>query len=356
MDPEVLTRLLSFLHHIENEYAFINTRVDLDDLWNFFFSSGFIYPEKYSYLQDQREDIKRTYEEIYENNPGIGRYFVYQKNGNILGHIAMIRAYEDTWLLHHHAAGPRNCHNAGIHVLKQASNFAHSCQRIQSMHMEYLMCYYRPDNRFPSRVFGKVAEDIADPGSCSIDTFAYFYTDGGVGPENLPAGWTLAPASAADLNNFVSSYRRKSGGLMPEALQLGRGNGLELSLTRDYARSGLTRQIEYFAVKKHGGLQAILMQDISPAGLNLSELTNCIKVFITDHREITKSVLFHCLRSLAASYKHQPTAVLLFPEEAAEQLHIGIEKSYNLWVISVNSSDVYFKLLNGMFRSQGACA
>ena len=40
-------RLLSLLHQAHDKRFYLCSTVDLDELWHFFFETGFIYPEKY---------------------------------------------------------------------------------------------------------------------------------------------------------------------------------------------------------------------------------------------------------------------------------------------------------------------
>ncbi len=351
MHPEALTRLLSFIHQTGEQNSFINTKVDMGDLWNFFFNSGFIYPEKYAYLQKHGREIKETYKKLYCENPGIGRYFVYMKNGKILGHMAMVRSYENTWLLHHHAAAPAGGGNAGIHVLKQANNFANSCYRIHSMHMDYIICYFRPENKFPLRVFGKVTEEMNDPKSCSIDTFSYYHLVKGRNGSAGPPDWDFGPSTSSDLSNLKSFYDQISGGLMMKSLNIPPTGGEIPTLAGEYQKSGLQREISFFSLKKDGRLKAVFMADISPLGLNLSELTNCVKVFVIDHTGMTKDLLHHYCSELSGLYDQEELPVLLFPDSAAERLSVGVEKKYNLWAVSVEASDEYFKEVEKLFRS-----
>ena len=168
-------RLLSLLQQAENKNSYICNQVDLDALWDFFFESGFIYPDKYEYIQKNKKQIKDTYEKLYRHNPDIARHFIYQDKGRILGHMAMIRFFENSWLIHHHAARKLALNRAGLIVLNQIGNFTYDSYRLYSLHMDFLMCYYRPENKFPNRVFGGAARRINNPKGCSLDTFAYFH-------------------------------------------------------------------------------------------------------------------------------------------------------------------------------------
>ena len=68
--------------------------MDVDQLWEFLFESGFIYPKKYDLVQTYRQTMKETYRKLYHDNPEIIAQMTYQRNGQIYGHVSMIRSYE----------------------------------------------------------------------------------------------------------------------------------------------------------------------------------------------------------------------------------------------------------------------
>jgi hypothetical protein len=63
--------------------------------------------------------------------------------------------------------------NAGLVVLNQIGRYINDFSWMHSTHMQYVMCYYRPENKFPNRVFGGFANYLKNPGQCSIDELAY---------------------------------------------------------------------------------------------------------------------------------------------------------------------------------------
>ena len=75
MDCNDHMRLLSLLHQAENQNLYICNEVDLDELWTFFFKTGFIYPQKYISIHDNKDRIKNTYKHLYTTNSNISRYF-----------------------------------------------------------------------------------------------------------------------------------------------------------------------------------------------------------------------------------------------------------------------------------------
>ncbi len=221
MDIQDHLKLIALLHQTKNKNSYICNHVDLDALWNFFFETGFIYPDKYAVIQKNKKQIKETYAKIYTRNPHIARHFIYQDKGTIYGHMAMIRFYESAWMIHHHAARKSSANKAGLIVLDQIGRMINDSHRLYSLHMDYMICYYRPDNKFPSRVFGGAAKSIKDPKGCSLDGFAYFHFNNRIrSTPDLPDGWRISETRPEDLQELVDFYEHTSGGLMLEAIDL----------------------------------------------------------------------------------------------------------------------------------------
>jgi len=323
-------KLLSVLHQKEESNSYVCNRVDMDALWDFFFESGFIYPSKYEFIQKNKTAIKDTYEKLYTQHPTIARHFINQEKGYILGHMAMIRFYENTWLIHHHAARSSLSRKAGLKVLEQIGHFGNDSHRLYSIHMDFLMCYYRNDNKFPSRVFGGVAR----PGI----------------KHRLSKPWQLAEIRRDDLLELENFYKSTSGGLMIEALNLKPDTiGLD-ELSKEYQKLGFKRERLIFSLKKSNDLKAIIMVNISDIGLNLSDLTSCIKFIILDSRDLPREVLHETFLLLTETMKRKEIPVLLYPASYAEKNLMSYEQLYTMWIMNLQYTDSYFKYINRLLR------
>lgn len=349
MDIAKHVQLVALLQQAENRHSYICNKVDLDALWNFFFETGFIYPHKYEFIRKNKVQIKATYEKLYTQNPNIARHFIYQDKGRILAHMAMVRFYENTWLIHHHAARNSESSRAGLVVLKQIGSFGNDSHRLYSIHMDYLMCYYRPDNKFPRRVFGGAVRNIKDIRACSESTFAYYHFRCEDPNALLRDGWEIEEARNDDLRELKLFYESESGGLLIQGLNLEPGNTEEVSLAEEYRKLGFKRNRLIFALKCNGELRSIILFDISDIGLNLSDLTNCIKVFVLDPG-LPPSVLTACLTRLIHQAGCREMPVMIYPAEFASRAGISFEKHYNLWIINLQHTDDYFRYLNRMLR------
>jgi len=347
MHPADHTNLLAILYQAKNGNSYLCNQVNLDRLWQFFFETGFIYPDKYDFFQNHKDTIKQTYKTLYTQHPEIARHFICQDKGRILGHMAMVRFYENTWLIHHHAARQSDRTRAGLVALNQIGRFINDSHQLSSLKMKFVFCYYRPENRFPARVFGGSAKNINDPQGCSQDRFAYFHFRASSLPSTkLASPWRLVPAGEDDLRALVAFYRDNSGGLMLKALELEPDAAPLSALEAQYKRCGLQRSRRVYALKNGSDLKAILMLNIADPGLNLSELTNSITVIVVDAAGLTKEILHAALDRQANESALIATPVLLYPDSCAEAIGVGREKSYTLWVLNMQCTDHYFRYMH----------
>lgn len=351
MEIQDHVKLTALLQKAVDKKSYICNRIDQDELWDFFFETGFIYPEKYEAIRKNREEIKRTYERLYLKAPSIARHFTYQDNNRILGHMSMIRYYKNTWLIHHHAARKSGWHHSGIEVLNQIGRFSNDAHRLYTLHMDYLICYYRPDNKFPSSVFGGAARNIKDPKGCSLDTFAYFHQPDNSQIASIPDDWDLTPTQSVELTELEIFYKQTSGGLMLDALDLTPDGCVGYDeLEKEFLQHGFQRQRRLYSLKKGNRLKAVIMVNLSDIGLNLSDLTSCIKVIIIDPFDFPGNVLNSVLSNVSEKTGRSEIPVLIYPATYAVDNDITYEKLYILWVLNVQYGDKYFRYLKRLLK------
>jgi hypothetical protein len=353
MNPNDHMRLLSLLHQADNKNLYISNAVDMHELWAFFFNSGFIYPKKYAFLSDNKEKIKQTFEKLYAGDSSIVRHFTWQKKGSILGHLSMLRFYENTWLIHHLAALKSDQRfKIGNEILQQIGSYTYDSHRLFSSHMSYLMCYFRPDNKFPNHFFGGVARNIDNSKACSLDKFAYtHYHNHNKTKTRLNDSWKLTKVTYDDLSDLENFYEQSSGGLMIQAFDLSPEPEMMArnELANEYKKMNLKRKRLLFSLKHNESLKAVLLLNISDVSLNLSGLTNCISLFLIDPENLSMEIVFSSISELSHEYDLKKIPLLLYPHTFADSLSISYEKLYNLWVLDTQFSDDYFKHLENLF-------
>lgn len=352
MDSQHHACLLSYLQHAENSNSYVCNNVDLDALWDFFFETGFIYPDKYEFIEKNKQQIKETYEKLYTKNPKIARHFIYQDKGRIMGHMAMVRFFENCWLIHHHAARKSALNRAGLIVLDQIGNYTYDSHRLYSLHMDFLMCYFRPDNKFPNRVFGGAAERIGNRKGCSVDTFAYTHHHRRSEDElSIPNNWTLAESQDNDFLELADYYEFTSGGLILNAFDLESGTYDLNDLSKEFSHLGFKREKFYFSLKKNDTLKVFFLVTVSDIGLNLSNLTNSILAVIIDSQDLKPEILQEVLSMIMHKIGQFEMPVLLYPQTYADESQLPYEKLYNLWILNTSErSDLYFSYVKRLLR------
>jgi len=349
MDIQDQVKLSALLHQVANRKSYVCNIVDLDALWKFFFEAGFVYPEKYAFIHTNKEKFKKTYEKLYIQSPTIARHFMYQDKGIIEGHMSMIHFYENTWLIHHHAASRAGSRRAGLVVLDQVGRYVNEFHSLHTTHMNFVICYFRPNNKFPNRVFGGFARELKNPKGSSLDSFAYFHFQKTFEHHDLSGPWALTETQPEDLLELKNFYEYESGGLMLSALDLEPDMIGNDKLNKEYQRLGFKRERHLLSLKKDGLLKAIIMVTLSDFGLNLSDLTNCIHVIVLDSDDLPLNIFYSHLSQLSHYFEQNKIPVLLYPVSYSETQSMPYEKTYTLWVLNMQNTDDYFRFMKKLF-------
>jgi hypothetical protein len=342
----------SSLNHILGTYldhnARVSTKVDMDALWEFFFDTGFIYGEKYEHLEPNRELFKETYRKLYQDNPDIARHFVYEKNGKIYGHNAIIHAYNSSWIIHHLAARPMESRIPGLMLIKQTTNYINGVYRFNSAEMDYVMAYYRPENRIMDKVFGGFTKYLDIPKGSSLDLFSYIHFQKNPLDNVLLPGWILRECIPSDFDKLSDFYEKRSGGLLLKAIELDSSIN---PLREVYAKAGFKRNCQTFCLCHEGKQSAFFITNQSDLGLNLSDLLNGIKIIITNEAEAKWDIIASAVNKIGYLYEENNIPLLIYPHDYLSSQNIETTKYYKLWILKNNPySEKYTEYMGKYFR------
>jgi hypothetical protein len=350
MDMNSYSHLTHILSNALDRHTYISGELDMDALWEFFFETGFIYPMKYRLIQSYREDFKKTYRKIYQESPGIAQHFTCQMNGRIYGYISMVRAYEKAWMIHHHAARSMPGKRPGFMVLTQVLHYLNDLCRLPSAKIDYVFSYFRPENKFPDRVFGDFARALENSNGSSLDLFSYLvYPTLSMGAR-LPRGWFLQKCSSHDLFELGRFYDNYSGGLLLEVLGLGGKNSSDESLEKLYSSLDLIRRWTPYSLIHYGKLHAVLIVNQSSLGINFSELLNSIKVLITNSEGLPWEILATAINQLTGVYERERVPILIYPSDYLKANDVPFEtKKYLLWIYDARLIKQFTEYLHRRF-------
>jgi hypothetical protein len=340
MDIGTYNRLSHILMNDIDTNTYTCVEVDTDELWDFLFKSGFIYPAKYAAIQTYRHNLKDTYQKLYRDNPEIASQITYQKNGKIFGHVSMLRSYEKTWMVHHLAARSMGSRKTGLSFLKQIMIYFDGLYRLPSV-IDYMMFYFRPENRFPDHFFGGFARHFKNPRACSLDLFSYMNYDVSSGPRDLPVEYTLELCTDQDIKELETFYRKVSDGLLLNVLRLDKKDKGSESLSRIYAGAGFVRSYKSYALRRNNGLKAVMIADVSDPGLSLSDFLNGIKIIVADAAGLSWHDMSAAVSRLKDLYKTERIPVMIYPADFPGSAGIECEKRYNLWILDVRYGTQY---------------
>jgi hypothetical protein len=352
MDLQSFTHLNHILGVSNDSNARVSSDIEMDSLWEFFFDTGFIYGEKYEEIQSYRETFKETYRKLYNDNTDIARHIVYKKNGKIYGHIAMVHAYEPSWLIHHFAARRMSHRLPGMTVLKHIVQYTGSYNRLSSSGMNHVMTYYQSKNNIIDRIFGNFTRHLNDLKKSSLDTFSYMLFNKKHPVRELPDGWVMKEITLRDLGKLKEFYESSSGGLLLNAL------GLDIPsepIKKLFAEAGFKREYRAYCLCYEGRHMAFFVVNQSDIKLNLSDLINGIKVIVVEPTALSWAILAAAVNSLAVCFSEQGIPLLIFPSYFLSMQNIQIEKQYTLWILNAReASDDFLAYMNSLIKLKTA--
>ena len=344
--------LMGLIQQSHDPRTFVGGNLNIDDLFDFFFESGFVYPQKYTEIIEQKAMYERTFSTIYQKGVEVERHFTYQVDGVIQGHISALRLYRNSWINHHHAA--LNDFQAGLKALRAISEYQNDSYRLNLTRIKYILAYYRPENKFPARFFGQFAEKLNNKESVSQDHFGYYYNAlDFLCDRALPPSLSLVQATSYDIAEFISFYRSMSGGIMPDALDLTPENFRSTEIEDAFNKCGLKRRRDVFALKNNGALIALIDVQTGDHGLNLSEITNATTIYQMSSKPLPVEIYRIVISYFAKKYGKHSDPVMIFPKKACAEIELKPDKTYVLWILDITKgSDPYMKFLYRYCRSE----
>jgi hypothetical protein len=350
MDIHSFSRIIHILGISADPKISFSTEVDMDALWEFFFQTGFIYPEKYDFCQMHRDKFIETYRKLYQEKPEIARHITYKKNGRICGHISMIRAYERTWLLQHLASNATESKLAGFAVLRQMMLLTNGMYQLSSARLDYSICYFRPENKFPDRIFGGFARHINNPQVCSLDLFTYLTLPATLPEKGFPPEWRLRKSTPHDFWELEQFYKHHSGGLLLNILCSMESDPGNDSLEKVFERLGFLRKWRTYSLLYKENLQAVFIVDQSDLAINMSNLLNSIKVLITDPSGLPPELLSVAASKLGCVYNLDNITLLLYPSTSYKANCTSYDKRYQLWIADMRHMNQFMDYVQENFR------
>ena len=120
------------------------------------------------------------------------------------------------------------------------------------------------------------------------------------------------------------------------------------TVAKEYEASGLKRNRYLYAVRYGLELKALVEVQDTNYGLNLSELTSAVYIYILDEKMITPKVLNFIQCMISVKTQCENATVMLYPNSYAKRYQIPVDKEYNIWILNLNveGTDAYIQHLS----------
>jgi hypothetical protein len=267
--------------------------VTYEELWRFFEQSGFLYPEKLEHLQDQLPEIRETYARLLdEKQTQVLKTFFCKRDGIIQGHVSSLRLYRQTSYVQHIAVirQPQSLFATEVLSLGMSEYLE------QMPQFEWCRMFFRPNNRWPARVFGTFAKKLNVPSFSDLRTLSFCAgSTNGASPALAP-GSAIHRAQQTHLEQIQHHFVALGRTILLQSNDLSLDHLPMREIESIYAANGLTRRREILVLEKGTTFLGFALLEISSPGLNLSELTNHFSVHVEEGGSTSRRLLIAAAR------------------------------------------------------------
>lgn len=266
----------AYSHQVEISYPGIKVTRDVsfEEIWKLFLESGFLYPEKVSRLEPVLPEIQQTVRALLRANGNLMGTVVLRNEQGLDAHMSILRWYEQTWVVQHLAALPLSARALDASA-QLTLGFAYYGRLRPDI--VWSKMYFRPNNAWPSRVFGGFAKQIDDPTSSDLRVFHYLVAPTAGTPQRWN-GLEVRPSVESERALIEGWFTSRGRTVEVQANQLqASGDALE-QLSREYEQAGLTRRRETIVAERAGRVTGFALLEIASLGMNFSELTNAFTI------------------------------------------------------------------------------
>ena len=251
-------------------------KFDFSQVWELFQHEEVRFPD-YPHEPARLEVLSKSHRAIGDGRHGLGKSFVFQENGTVLGHASGLRTHSKTWLAQHLVV------RSGYHRQTQISqalvnlsfDYAESLGDV-----EFLRGLWRTANRWPSRVVGTVTSKLLRPGESHLSSFNPMRRL--VGPTPRAVTVTTRDATQSDLAALIDCLRATCDPVFLKGHDLVEGELLFESLAPRYGAAGLhRRRVVGVALRAGRPVGFAMLERMSP-GLFWAEWYSAFRLFLTE--------------------------------------------------------------------------
>jgi hypothetical protein len=302
-------RISAYVFQTLNPEIQAPTAERIDGLWQLFEQSGFIYPNKMSYIRKIRPEIDETWRKLLSDNVPFYKQIVFREGEEELGTASAVQVYEHTWLFQHLAATTHPVRLISKDVMLGLAHFL-----MENRHTKYLMTYFRKENSFPRKLYSGFLDRYPSEEHFCFSEHSFLSLDLEGPPEDrghrlastvrLDDRINVGPATNKDKEVIENYFQKHLHPLLFRSRSLS-GHGLHLPETSAIFRSkGLMRERSCLVAKEGNRLVAFALLENSSPGINLSGLLNTFSIYTIDPAgEGAHTARHHLLHAVLDCYR-----------------------------------------------------
>lgn len=313
LPAETEGRLSAYILRSSNPQIRAPVAERIENLWELFTRSGFLYPSKMAYIRKIRPEIDETWKRLLSDDTPFYKQIVFREGEEELGTAAAVQVYEDTWLFQHLAASSHPVRLISRDVMLGLAQFL-----MENRNTKYLITYFRKENSFPRKMYGGFLDRYPSDEQFCFERYSFLSLDLGErenigGQQRLSSpesggGITVGHARDEDKEVIEYYFEKHLHTLLIRSRSLSR-DVLHLPETAAMFRAkGLKRERSCLVAKQGGKLIAFALLENSSLGVNLSGLLNAFSVYtvhpggerVRDARRTLLDAALTCYRSWGA--------------------------------------------------------
>jgi len=214
---------------------------------------------------------------IGDGRHGLGKSFVFNEGGAVLGHMSGLRTHSRTWFVQHLVV--KSGYHRQTHVAQTIVNLTFDYADAMG-DVEYLLGFWRASNRWPSRVFGAVTSKLLRPGLAHLTSMNPMRRL--VGPLPVPPSLKTRAATEGDLQALVELLRATADPVFLKGHDLVEGELNFETLGARYRAAGLRRSRVVGVVTRAGRPVGWTMLERMTPGLFWAEWYNGFRLFLAE--------------------------------------------------------------------------
>jgi len=331
----------------------------IENLWQLFRKSGFLYPAKAAYLERIKKDVDETWKKLLSGEADFFKQIAFREGGEELGTASAVLAYEDCWLFQHLAATGHPVKLVPKYVILGLAQFL-----MEHREIRYLITYFRRENSFPWKIYSGFVESYPLEEHLKFTRFNFLTRDldkdtPECAPLELPVrfrqeGVVVEHAAEADFEIVENCLRKNLHPLLIRSRSLQKSTLGLPGISAAYRAKGLVRERFCLVARERGELAAFALVENASPGINLSGLLNTFSVWSVRRHSRVHEVRRKLIEVVAQFYRSlgARTAICLTEEDdLSDYLAAGFrkEKQYICFTSSRRAIKSYYDYVQERF-------